>query len=49
MVADIVESMNFIAGGKENHRHWNIPVPDRDEDQVLPEYRLEALPLKPNS
>jgi hypothetical protein len=43
--ADIVESMNFLGGRGEHHRHWNIPVPDRDADQVPPEYRLENYQL----
>jgi hypothetical protein len=45
----VQESRNSLAGTEENHRHSNIRVPDRDVNQAAPEYRLEALTLKPNS
>jgi len=37
--------MNFLGGRKEHQRHWNIPVPDRNAEQVPPECGLKTLPV----
>jgi len=49
MEANITESTNFLGGREEHQRHWNVPVPDRNAEQVPPEYRLETLTVNPSA